>query len=746
MIFRNCVSVRAGLTRLAVVGVTLALAACSDEVTKVDACASKGRLDRTAKLELLDWSGQPAVATYLIDASTLPAGSTQQYALKISNITPLDRAAPLRLEKVTLTETDAEGKPVAQPHFTCQDAAGTPCATAKWPEVMPQNFDPACAGAGAKSALSLEIRYLRPANVERRRLRVELALAGDPEWSQKPRVLELDVLDGTPRLKCQPSSVDFGKIKPGEAAPDQTVTCINTGSATVEVRKVELLSQAMPVVATFEGHTAKVNIAYEGTPKLTVGKGKSFAIQLALGALKTDGKLTATLRVHSSDAANPVAQVQVSANLGPCLKLQPDPLAFGTVELGGPSKPMELQLISCGTEDVAINAVQIDGASSPGFGWTGGGACNPPKSKADPVLKLEPGAVCSVFAQYEPQQVGATAAGKLCVESDAGSTKCVSLSGSSGAAQGLPVPCIQAKTVVTTGSGLVLASGGTVIPQTVIALDAGCATAPSGHVVTKWKWSVQQPSGAFATFKPSATQKAVQLRPDVAGKYLISLQVEDSGGLAAAAPAKFELNVVPDDKLHIELTWDTPGDKDNTDVGKDAGGKVVGSDLDLHLAHPFAKDEPDQQDLDKNGEPDPWAAKCWDNFLLNKAPKWGDSADKVDDPRLDLDDKDGWGPENINLTKPELGVLYAIGVYQYNENGFGPSTPRIRVYLDGAVSPVVDKLGPTMTTGSMWCVGLVQWPTPKGSQALVPCKGADTQGNLLTKGYPPYKAKNYACQ
>jgi hypothetical protein len=154
--------------------------------------------------------------------------------------------------------------------------------------------------------------------------------------------------------------------------------------------------------------------------------------------------------------------------------------------------------------------------------------------------------------------------------------------------------------------------------------------------------------------------------------------------------------------------------------------------MDLHLAHPEASEQPGQKDFDKNGEPDPWFAPCYDVNVLNSPGIWDDLGDYDDDARLDLDDKDGWGPENINLSLPPAGQVYTVGVYYWDEHGLGPSTPTVRIYLDGKATAVATKTGPAMVDKDMWCAAKVSWLP----SLVQPCKGADAQGNLLTKKYP----------
>lgn len=726
---------------------SLGLASCSDDGDVSSTCVDNtGRLDFAATMALADWNGGSAGAEYKVDGTNYQAGKAHDFVLAVSNTASPNRAKPLKILAVALVETDYDGKPVATPHFSCVGPGGAPCATAKWPEIIPSGFDAACAGAGATTSVPITLRYLRPGKTERRRVRLDLSVANDPAFKDKPRSVEVLLLDGTPKLTCGPTNIDYGQVKPGETRDKEFITCTSTGSAAVEVTKVEILSLAMPLRIEFLGQVVKVNIPFLGEPKIVLDQGQSLKLQLFLGASTSEAKLTATVRVHSSDAGSPQFNVPVVANAtGPCLLIVPNKIKFEPAVAVGQTAQVEIQLKACGTLETVVDSVYIDPTSSPAFTYEFGSQCTAPATGKP--LTIAVNTSCNVRVFFSPTQEGPTATGKLCATSNAGDPRCIDLAGDPGK-PGAPVPCIKVKSLPVGLPGVTINSGGVTIPQTNLQFDASCSTAATGKVVTKWKWTSKQASGSFASFLPGAGSKTPKLQPNIAGKYEFYLEVWDDAGTPSTAPAKFELTVIPNDKLHIELTWDTPADKDNTDTGVDAKGKPVGSDLDLHLAHALATSQPGQMDFDKNGEPDPWNATCFDCFPLNPAPKpWGNSSDPADDPSLDLDDEDGWGPENINLTEPEMATPYQIGVYQFNDNGFGPSVPRVRIYLDAQAVPVFDKTGPSLAVADMWCVARVTWGGDVKKSQIEPCKGADTLGNLVSKKYPlPPVTKKLGCK
>jgi len=207
--------------------------------------------------------------------------------------------------------------------------------------------------------------------------------------------------------------------------------------------------------------------------------------------------------------------------------------------------------------------------------------------------------------------------------------------------------------------------GNEVIPQTMLHLDAAGSWSSFGAIET-YQWSVTQPPGSVSLLKPGPTYHAPVFEANVAGLYAFELMVWDETGTAACEPAVFEVAVIPDDGIHVELLWHTPGDPDETDEGWGHG-----SDIDLHLMHPVSEG---------------WFDPVYDCHHYNKTPDWGTTGPQVDDdPRLDRDDIDGAGPENINIHSPQA-VSYRVGVHSWSEHGFGNSTAEVRVYLGSVLA------------------------------------------------------------
>ena len=167
--------------------------------------------------------------------------------------------------------------------------------------------------------------------------------------------------------------------------------------------------------------------------------------------------------------------------------------------------------------------------------------------------------------------------------------------------------------------------------------------------------------------------------------------------------------VIPDEVIHIELIWHTPEDPDETDEGADAG-----ADLDLHFVHPWAGGP----DLDGDGQPDGWFDLPFDCFWYNADPEWGSFDPSIDDnPGLDNDDRDGTGPENINLNIPD-DVIYRVGVHYWDDHGFGASYATVRVYVYSQL--VFEIPDVKLVDKDMWEVCTVEWPSGKVQVVMDP--------------------------
>ncbi len=96
--------------------------------------------------------------------------------------------------------------------------------------------------------------------------------------------------------------------------------------------------------------------------------------------------------------------------------------------------------------------------------------------------------------------------------------------------------------------------------------------------------------------------------------------------------------------------------------------------MDLHLVYNGG---------DYLSDRDCYYGNCVTNTEWLPLVNWGNPSSTLDDPRLDLDDIPGTGPENINIAEPAAGT-YVVSVHDYPGTVlYEPNRVTVQVYLDG---------------------------------------------------------------
>ncbi len=633
-----------------------------------------------------------------VQAGLVSVNSVMDVDFRLGNTANPASAAALRIDEVRLEYTaKSPNETKDNQAFSCWNGTGEKrCAdmAGLWHKVVPAGMDNSAKNLETQETFRIRYKHFDTIG---RTAKVCLRLGGDETFANKELCFQIYTTTGKPKLVVQPDEIEFPYVQVGKAE-GRDVTLLNNGDATLYLSKIDLdLAPAFNLL--MEDQTYKPGTPILFDPPIALAPNKSLAAQLVFKPTD-DKKREGEIRFFTNDASIKGGMpVLVRANSKvPCITVKPSPVVnFGVAQLGKTST-VALAIANCGTEKLTLTKLAIKPGGSDAYSLSYGTKGAP--SESAPWI-VAPNESIEVPAIYSPPVLSPLDAATQSPLPDLASLEIAS--NAAPVALKLTGVCM-AKTCPE--AKIAIAEGEQVVPQTVLHLSGAQSIAPGGGSISKWKWSVQkQPEGSKQTFVPGATFPSPSFTANAAGEYVFCLDVWDdqSPPQQSCTPACVTVLVVPSEALHIELLWKTPADADETDKGQG-----VGADMDVHLASPLAQG-PDQ---DCDGSADPWFSQPFDVFWFNPTPKWGSAATEADDARLDLDDTDGAGPENINLDSPEgtatEAIQYPVGVHYWNDHGFGKSYATARIYVLGKLA--VELKDVALNPVDLWYVGKVNWP------------------------------------
>ncbi|MEM7674925.1 MAG: choice-of-anchor D domain-containing protein [Myxococcota bacterium] len=227
----------------------------------------------------------------------------------------------------------------------------------------------------------------------------------------------------------------------------------------------------------------------------------------------------------------------------------------------------------------------------------------------------------------------------------------------------------------------------TVEPWSRANLDGAMSFDPDGLGESlEYRWRLVARPGGSTTRLERANRPQSSFWADLTGVYELELTVVDERGLASE-PARVVVEALPTNALRIELTWDHPD-----------------SDVDLHLIRAGGR-----------------FCQCVEDVHYRdcgRAPEWFTDAPGAN-PRLDVDDRAGFGPENINIDGdgPDRFVpdgAYEIAVHYFASNAdvstwpTRVSTATVRVFIFGLLAAEFTRA--LEADGDLWRVAEVRWP------------------------------------
>ena len=179
---------------------------------------------------------------------------------------------------------------------------------------------------------------------------------------------------------------------------------------------------------------------------------------------------------------------------------------------------------------------------------------------------------------------------------------------------------------------------------------------PNDLALIDYNWKlVERPTGSSLSMVEENSSNRM-FTPDLAGEYVFELVVTNEE-CVLSDPCQFSIEATPAEDLWIELSWEHSGD-----------------DLDLHLIRNGSRFE---------SEGDCYYGNC---IAELESLDWGTGGFLDDNPRLDLDDIDGVGPENINIVEPDQGS-YTVMIHDYPGSEYnGENTALIKIHLAGELA------------------------------------------------------------
>lgn len=465
-----------------------------------------------------------------------------------------------------------------------------------------------------------------------------------------------------PVLQVSPESLDFGVVELTQQA-ELPLTLKNLEQVSVDVSQIQVEDDC-------DGCFLVVDAPAEVLAYATVPVQVRFrAVRLAVA--------TGTVTVASNDPKAPVRKVFLKGRGSdlrrPDIEVAPPRIDFGFVPAGGIAVS-SFVIRSTGTNTLLIDRITIDPPGAP-FRIT---TSTPTPERPG---RLEPGAQASVSLRAElPASATGTVSARILIETNVLELK--NVPERPGVVQ-IPLDSLaNLPPIADPGEAQ------TVEPWSRVTLDGSKSKdqdVPPDDPL-RFRWTLRTRPGGSTTVLERANTATPSFWADLTGTYEVELVVTDGLGLESE-PKTVVIEALPTNAVRIELTWDHPD-----------------SDLDLHLINEggaFCDCATDVHYRD-----------------CGRTPNWFPSTPGAN-PRLDVDDQTGFGPENINIDGDGVNRFiptgrYTIGVHYYSSNSGISSWPTttsnatLRIYIFGLLAAELTR--PMTTDGELWNAAQLVWP------------------------------------
>ena len=536
---------------------------------------------------------------------------------------------------------------------------------------------------------------------------------------------EDDLSQLVPEIVVSPSSVDLGPHIIGvDNLHEKAMFIGNSGSAPLVIDSWTLVPD--------DGFFTIVD------PPSTVAMSDSIAVNMLFNPAERVEYGT-VVQIRSNDPTRPLVEIPVIGSGGPPLiEVVPEMLDFGLVNQG-PGLEQLVTVTNIGHDVLNFGQIFIEGAQgTDSDSGNGRGSAFRVMSEDLSGTQLSAQSSKEILVRMDPTYELVLAAGgignaltdNLIIESDADNqvrlevpmTGRVNL-----APQAVAVEMLSRNSFVKIDLGR------------EVDIDGSDTWEPEGDPFT-FRWSLTRAPEESNAVLPESTLALPQtsIIPDFGGNYVVTLRATDVGGAWSEAAVDIYTH-----DLVIVLTWETDPEAPCQSFSEEACAAMSSqerrtqccgqSDLDIHLIKPQGTlgDYGDCpvgcviQETNEDGNPvlvdlcsettDEHAETCRqtgsDCAYANRYPEWG-VIGRADDPKLDVDDIRGEGPEVMTLNTPQAGT-YQVVVHYCTDRIGEPTWARIKVYVKGDLQY---EAGPVSldAQGTAWAAAyLVRVGTPE---------------------------------
>ncbi len=207
-------------------------------------------------------------------------------------------------------------------------------------------------------------------------------------------------------VSLSPATITFSSQFAGTTSAPQTVTLVNSGSATLNITSIAV--------------TANSGFGQTNNCGTSVAAGASCTISVTFSPTSS-GTATGTLTVADNATGSPQTATLTGTGVSPAASLSASTVNFGAQAVGTLSTtPQKVVLTNTGNASLSVTAISIGGTNSSDFTLTSGNPCG---------STVAQGSTCTIQVNFKPASSGSRSATLTITDNAPNSPQVVSLTG-----------------------------------------------------------------------------------------------------------------------------------------------------------------------------------------------------------------------------------------------------------------------------------------------------------------------------